>query len=78
MIVLLFVTKSSEYIEPKCFEDVFKKTWWKDTIKEEIDALHKNYTWELMPRTIGKKLLGCKWVYKSKLNSDGSLNRYKA
>ena len=31
-----------------------------------------------MCRPNDKKVIGCNWVYKSKFNSDGTLNRYKA
>jgi hypothetical protein len=45
---------------------------------EEMAALDANRTWELVPLPEGKKAIGCKWVYKVKHNSDGSINRYKA
>jgi hypothetical protein len=45
---------------------------------EEMVALDANMTWELVPLPKGKKAIGCKWVYKMKHNSDGSINRYKA
>jgi hypothetical protein len=41
-------------------------------------ALDANKTWELVPLPEGKKTIGCKWVYKAKHNSDGSISRYKA
>jgi hypothetical protein len=47
-------------------------------MKEEIDALQKNDTWELVPKMTGQKVIGCKWVYKTKFISDGTLNRHKA
>lgn len=37
-----------------------------------------NNTWDLVDLPQGKKPVGCKWVYKVKLKSDGSLERYKA
>ncbi|KZV23158.1 hypothetical protein F511_04997 [Dorcoceras hygrometricum] len=43
-----------------------------------MKALVKNKTWELMPLPKDKKTVGCKWVFNVKLNSDGSLERYKA
>jgi len=32
----------------------------------------------LVPAPPNDNLVGCKWVYKLKLNSDGSISRYKA
>ena len=74
----LFMAKVNDFIEPNCFEDAFKNREWKCAMQEEIDALYKNDTWELVPRPNDKKVIGCKWVYKSKFNSDGTLNRCKA
>nr|KYP49829.1 hypothetical protein KK1_028425 [Cajanus cajan] len=37
-----------------------------------------NKTWSLTPLPIGKSVIGSKWVYKIKYNSDGTLQRYKA
>ncbi len=47
-------------------------------MNEEMVALDVNRTWELVPLPEGKKAIGCKWVYKVKHNSDGSISRYKA
>jgi len=32
-------------------------------MKEEMNSLHKNDTWELTELSKGKKAIGCKWVY---------------
>ncbi|GJV06666.1 retrovirus-related pol polyprotein from transposon TNT 1-94 [Tanacetum coccineum] len=47
-------------------------------MQEEIEALHKNKTWELVPLPGGKKPIGNKWVYKIKRNSDDQVERYRA
>jgi hypothetical protein len=44
---------------------------------EEMAALDANKTWELVLLPERKKAIGCKWVYKVKHNSDGSISRYK-
>ncbi|KAK8677304.1 hypothetical protein V6N13_142851 [Hibiscus sabdariffa] len=45
---------------------------------EEIMTLERNNTWEIVSLPLRKQAIGRKWVYKTKLNSDGSLERYKA
>ena len=47
-------------------------------MENEYQALMKNKTWHLVPPTKGKNLIDCKWVYKIKRKSDGSIVRYKA
>ena len=47
-------------------------------MKAELDALAANQTWVLTELLVGKHPIGCKWVYKVKLRSDGTLERYKA
>ncbi|GJU15292.1 retrovirus-related pol polyprotein from transposon TNT 1-94 [Tanacetum coccineum] len=44
--------------------------------QEEIEALHKNKTWELVPLPGGRKPIGNKWVYKIKRNGDDQVERY--
>ena len=39
---------------------------WKRAIEEEIDAHHKNNTWNLVPLPEGRKPVGFKWVFKIK------------
>ncbi|XP_014661273.1 uncharacterized protein LOC106804512 [Setaria italica] len=45
---------------------------------EEIAALERTHTWDLVPRPANVRPITCKWVYKVKTRSDGSLERYKA
>ena len=47
-------------------------------MKEELDALSKNHTWDLVTFPPEKSVVGCKWIYKIKTCSDGSIERYKA
>jgi hypothetical protein len=46
-------------------------------IKEEIKMIKKNKTWELVGWLENKEVIGVKWVYKTKLNSNGSIQKYK-
>jgi len=45
---------------------------------EEIAALERTGTWDLVPIPAHVRPITCKWVYKVKTRSDGSLERYKA
>ena len=40
--------------------------------------IEKNNTWELVNRPHGKDIIGVKWVYKTKLNPDGTIQKHKA
>ena len=44
----------------------------------ELDALTKNHTWDLVTLPPGQSVVSCKWIYKIKTHSDGSIERYKA
>ena len=45
---------------------------------DELDALHQNLTWTLVPRDSHMHVIGSKWVFKAKLKADGTLDRLKA
>ena len=47
-------------------------------MKEEFNALHKTGTWDLVDLPSGKYAISCKWVYKIKTRSNGTVDRYKA
>ena len=44
----------------------------------EFQALQRQQTWSLVPAPLHANLVGCKWVFKIKLHSDGTIARYKA
>ena len=44
----------------------------------KIAALEDNHSWTLASLPPHKKPIGCKWVYRIKYKSDGSIERYKA
>ena len=45
---------------------------------EEMYALTDNGTWDLVCLPIGKKAIGCRWVFTVKVNPNGSIARLKA
>jgi hypothetical protein len=46
---------------------------WKKAMLEEINALLKNGTWEIVRLPDGEKAIGSGWVFKIKRNADGSI-----
>ena len=44
----------------------------------KFTSLQQQHTWTLVPLPPNKNVVGCKWVYKVKRNSDGSFARFKA
>jgi len=47
-------------------------------MQEEIQALHSNHTWSLVPSHPSMNVIGSRWVYKIKRHADGRIDRYKA
>ena len=45
---------------------------------EELQALEKTHTWDLVDLPRGKSVISCKWVYKIKTKSDDTIEQYKA
>jgi hypothetical protein len=66
--------------EPKCYEEAMEvdtKKKWEQGMKEEMDSLVNNQTWDLVQLLSRKKKLHNKWFYKLK-EEDGGEKRYKA
>ena len=63
---------------PKNTQEALMSREWKAAMDEEMVALERNSTWELVKLPLGKRVVGCRWVYTPKFNVDGSLERYKA
>lgn len=64
--------------EPKSIKSALAHPRWKAAMVEELDALHKNDTWRLVPQTSNLNVIGSKWDFKVELKPDGSLDRLKA
>ena len=47
-------------------------------MREEMNALEKNKTWEIVERPKGKNIVDCKWIFTLKYKANGFLERHKA
>ena len=74
----VFLANISGTTEPTSYTQVVKDPYWRDAMQDELDALEQQNTWTLMPLPSGHKPIGCKWVYKIKYKSNGTIDRYKA
>ncbi|WVZ58981.1 hypothetical protein U9M48_009193 [Paspalum notatum var. saurae] len=63
---------------PRNWKEAKQDPKWKEAMLEELAALEKNKTWDLVPFPVGKKVVNCKWVYTVKQNPNGKIERYKA
>jgi len=64
--------------EPETFTEASQNSNWNKAMEEEITALQQNQTWDLVPRPEDVEPISCKWVYKIKRRTDGTIERLKA
>ncbi|CAL9026050.1 unnamed protein product [Prunus brigantina] len=65
-------------VEPEKYEEATQDQSWIKAMEDELSMIEKNETWELVNRPSDKQVNGVKWVFKTKLNLDGSVQKNKA
>lgn len=50
---------------------------WYNAMNEEMSYISSNGVWDLVELPDGVKAIGCKWVFKTKKDSLGNIERYK-
>ncbi|KAL5759985.1 hypothetical protein ACOSQ2_018823 [Xanthoceras sorbifolium] len=65
-------------IDPQTVAQALQYPYWVATMKDEFQALQRNKTWSLVSPLHGQKIIGCKWVFRIKHNSNSSIIKYKA
>ncbi|CAJ2659174.1 unnamed protein product [Trifolium pratense] len=73
-----FVSQLSSISIPSNVQEALADPKWTDAMAEEMTALEKNNTWDLVTLPRGKKTVGCRWVFTIKHKADGTIDRYKA
>ena len=64
--------------EPSSFDEAVQDPTWVDAMVEEYDSIVRNSAWEIVPRSVGKLVVGSRWIYKVKQVVDRSVEKYKA
>ena len=64
--------------ESQTYREAFTDPLWQIAMKKELDVLTKSHTWDLVTHPPRQFVIGCKWIYKIKTHSDGSIEHYKA
>ncbi|KAJ9538099.1 LOW QUALITY PROTEIN: hypothetical protein OSB04_030832 [Centaurea solstitialis] len=51
---------------------------WRAAMDAEMAAILSNYTWDLVPKPSDANIVGNRWLFRHKFDSNGCLERYKA
>lgn len=67
-----------DLVEPTCVSTTIKDPNWRMAMSEEFNSLLRHGTWELVPSSLAKNIIGYKWVFRLKRKPNGSIDKYKA
>ena len=73
-----FTIEISKLVIPRSIKEVLDDQNCRSVVFEEMEALRKNDTWDVVKLPCEKKIVGCKWVFAVKSKTDGTVERYKA
>ena len=65
-------------LEPTCVTQALSLSQWRTAMSDELTALMKHGTWELVPPPANCNPVSCKWVFRVKRTANGSIDRFKA
>jgi len=72
MLKVLNIVEPSNYKEASQFKE------WRAAMNEEMESILRNDTWDLVELPKNKTPIGCKRLFKPKMNADGSIDKLKA
>ena len=67
--------------DPTSFEEAMRSAYSSkclEALEDEMKSIKTNCVWNLETIPKGAKIVGCKWVYKTKHDSKGNIERFKA
>jgi hypothetical protein len=67
--------------DPTSFEEFMRSdhsSKWLEAMEDEMKLMNANRVWDLEIIPKGANTVGCKWAYRTKLDSQGNIETYKA
>lgn len=67
--------------EPLTYQDAMNtqdSKRWQEAMNSEMDSMYENQVWTLVDPPEGVKPIGCKWIFKKKIDMEGKIQTYKA
>jgi len=64
--------------EPVDFHIANQQKDWQNTIQSEINSVMRNRTWDVVDRLKEKMPIIAKWIFRTKRNMHGGINKLKA
>jgi hypothetical protein len=69
---------SNDFTEISTFKEAVKPAKWQQAMFDEYKTVIENGTWTLVDSPPDVKLIRCKWVYRIKYKTNGTIDKYKA
>ena len=79
--VTYFVSGYQDQGEPATFVEAMnssERKEWQAAIERELQAFNENEAWVVVDKPKDKRIVGCRWVFKKKKDSNGDVNCYRA
>ena len=67
--------------DSKMFKEAFENEnsdKWLDAMNDELESMATNEVCDIVELLKGSKAVGCKWIFKTKMDSKGKVERFKA
>ena len=74
--VMLYANTQAHAVEPSSYKKALEspdKDKWIDAMQEEFQSLEEMGTWKMVDIPKGRKIVGCKWVFKAKIGVYGEV-----
>lgn len=74
----LTYTSYVSQIEPKKVEEALRDECWVNAMHKKLNQFVRNNVWYLVPRPDDYNVIGTKWIFKNKIDDQGTITRNKA